>query len=165
MTRSTHARWRSSALAGAGDRGAALVEFAILLPLIVGLALGIFTGGAAYFRKITIVDAVREGARYGASLPVPTSTGGTSEWETSVRNRVVQVSGGELGASDVCVKLVYATGGTDCGVKDPAGAAVESTVRLVKVSASRQARIEWVFLTTTTTLSGHLAARYERDTG
>ena len=140
-----------------------MVELAILLPLIVGLALGIFTGGVAYFRKITIVDAVREGARYGASLQA--DAGAMAAWETSVKNRVVHVSGGELTAADVCVKLVYASGASDCGVSDPPGASSETTVRLVKVSASKPATIEFVFFATTSTLSGKLAARYERDTG
>lgn len=148
-----------------GEEGTGLVELALVLPVLLALALGIFTGGTAYFRKITIVDAVREGARYGATLPVPTGAGGSATWEASVQNRVAQASGGELAAANVCVKLVFATGGTDCGVSDPSGAAAETNVRLVKVSASKEARIECFFFTSTSTLSGKLAARFERDTG
>lgn len=132
---------------------------------MLALALGIFTGGTAYFRKITVVDAVREGGRYGATLAVPTTPGGATAWETSVKNRVAQVSGGELSAANVCVKLVYPTGATDCGVSDPAGASAETNVRLVKVSASKGASIEFFFFTTSPTLTGKMAARYERDTG
>jgi Flp pilus assembly protein TadG len=146
------------------ERGAALVEFTIVLPLLMALGLGTFTGGTAYFRKITIVDAVREGARYGASLPVPT-VGGSAAWETSVKSRVAQASGGELVNADVCVKLVLATGATDCGVSDPANATSEPTVRLVKVSASKNAKIEFFFYTKTSALSSKVAARFERDLG
>jgi Flp pilus assembly protein TadG len=147
------------------ERGVALVEFAIVLPVLMAFALGIFSGGTAYFRKITVVDAVREGARYGATLPVPAGAGGAASWETSVRNRVAQASGGELASANVCVKLVYATGAADCGITDPAGAATETGVRLVKVSASKDATLEFFFFTRTVTLSGAVAARFERDTG
>jgi Flp pilus assembly protein TadG len=150
---------------GRGQHGAALLELTIVLPLVVALALGIFTGGTAYFRKISIVDAVREGARYGATLRVPTGVGGEAAWEASVRGRVAQASAGELSSANICVKLVYASGGTDCGIGDPAGASAETTIRLVKVSASKAATIEFFFFTSTPTLTGKVAARYERDTG
>jgi hypothetical protein len=129
----------------------------------LALVLAVFTGGTAYFRKVTIVDAVREGARYGASLAIP--GGDTTAWEASVKSRVSQVSGGDVTAAEVCAKLVYAVGGNDCGVGDPAGAAAETTVHLVKVSVSKPAKLEAFFFTLDTTLTGKLAARYERDTG
>ena len=55
------------------ERAAALVELAIVLPLVIALILGLFTGGMAYNRKITIVNAAREASRYGATLPVSKS--------------------------------------------------------------------------------------------
>jgi hypothetical protein len=137
----------------------------VLLPLVLGLALGIFTGGAAYFAKITVVDAVREGSRYGAVLPMGSGAGATTAWETNVRNRVVQASSGQLTNANVCVKLVYPSGGTDCGVPDPPGASAETSVHVVKVSASKTAKVEFLFFSKTNTLSGKLASRYERDTG
>ena len=142
-----------------------MVEFALLLPLAVGLTLGVVTGGTAYFRKVAIVDASREGARYGATLLADNTTAGISAWEDNVRSRVVQASTGELSSPDVCVKLVYPTGASDCGVADPAGASSEPTVRLVKVSAAKGATVEFVFANVSTTLTGRVAARYERDTG
>lgn len=147
------------------ERATALVELVIVIPVVMCLTLGAFTGGDAYFRKITVTDAVREGARYGASLAVPSGVGGATSWEDSVKARVAQASGGELTASVVCVKLVYPTGGTDCGVSDPSGASSESTVRLVKVSASKNATMQFFFLTQTFTLTGKVAGRYERDRG
>jgi hypothetical protein len=147
------------------ERGAALVEFAIVLPLALGLILGTFTGGTAYFRKISIVDAVREGSRYASSLRMGSGVGAATAWESSVKNRVVEASGGELTAAEVCVKLVYPSGGTDCGVPDPPGASAETTVHVVKLSATKPARIEFLFLTLNLTVTSKLAARYERDTG
>lgn len=147
------------------ERGTSIVEFALVLPLIVSMLLGMFSGGLAYSRKITMLDAVRDGARYGASLPVSSDALGLSNWETSVKSRVVDISAGELTTSQLCVKLVYPVGGNDCGVADPPGAASESSVHIVKVSASKSARIEFLLFSTTPTLSAKVAARYERDTG
>ena len=45
------------------ERGAAAVEFAVILPVVVALALGIFEFGRGYFTKIELTGAVREGAR------------------------------------------------------------------------------------------------------
>lgn len=148
-----------------GEDGSAILEFAVVLPLLVALLLGILTGGVAYTRKITIVDAVREGGRYGASLVVPDGAGGTATWEAHVRERVAQISGGELSTSDVCVKLVSATGGNDCGVSDPPGASAESIIRLVKVSASSPASLQFGFVEFDRVLTAKVVARYERDAG
>lgn len=147
------------------EQGSAVLEFAVVLPLLVALLLGILTGGVAYTRKITIVDAVREGGRYGASLAVPSGAGGMATWEANVRERVAQISGGELSPADVCVKLVSATGGNDCGVKDPPGATAESVIRLVKVSAASPASLQFGFVEFDRVLTAKVVARYERDAG
>ncbi|MDQ3640297.1 MAG: pilus assembly protein [Actinomycetota bacterium] len=145
------------------ERGAVFVEFAMVLPLFMALVLGIYTGGLAYTNKISLVEAVREGARYGASLPVGTDP--VTTWETGVRNRVVFASGGEVAFGDVCVKFVLPTGGSDCGITDPPGASNEPAVHLVKVSATKQAKIEFFFYTSEPLLRGQIVARFERDTG
>jgi hypothetical protein len=49
-----------------GDRGAALVEFALVTPIFFVLVLGIFEFGLIYRDKITISDAVNDAARSGA---------------------------------------------------------------------------------------------------
>lgn len=151
-----------------GERGTAFVELAIVLPLLFALLLGIFTGGAAYFRKISLVDAAREGARYGASLRTDAAAGGLATWRQNVKDRVVQISGGQLTAADVCVDLVTPTGGNVvCGVSDPPGASADPTVlapaRLVKVSVSKVTKIEFFFFTSNPTLGAEVVARYERD--
>lgn len=141
------------------------MEFALPLPLVFALFLGIFSGGATYFRKISVADGVREGGRYGASLVVATAPGGAIAWENQVKQRVVDLSGQELSVADVCAKLVFPSGGTECGVADPPGASLEASVHVVKVSAAKPSRIEFVFFSRTVTLSSAVAARYERDTG
>ncbi len=131
----------------------------------MSLVLGIYTGGLAYTNKVSLVEAVREGSRYGASLPLGTGVGALSTWETGVRNRVVSASGGDVAFADVCVKFVLPTGGSDCGLADPPGASNEPTVHLVKVSATKPARIEFFFFSREPLLRGSLVARFERDTG
>jgi Flp pilus assembly protein TadG len=49
------------------ERGASAVEFALVLPLLVMLVLGIFEFGLAYNTKITLTHAAREGARAQAT--------------------------------------------------------------------------------------------------
>ena len=143
------------------------METAIVLPLGMALLLGTVTAGTAYFRKISLVDAAREGARYGATLKVPDA--GLPSWQDSVRERVVQLSGGELDASDVCAELVVPTGSNSaCGVDDPEGAADDPSAAdpasVVKVSVATSARLDFIFFSSSPTLSARVAARYERDT-
>ena len=147
------------------ERGAIFVEFALVLPLLMSLVLGIYTGGQAYTNKIGVVEAVREGARYGASLPMGTDPGALATWKERVRNRVVDASGGDVAAADVCVEWVLPGAGTLCGLADPSGATNEPTVHLVKVSATKAAKMEFFFFSRNTTLRGELVARFERDTG
>src|SRR5262249_33326615 len=71
--------------------GSALVEFAIALPLLVVIVVGIFDFGAAFNTKQELNNAMREAARFGSAQPttdlsnigaVPTSADG-------IRNLVV----------------------------------------------------------------------------
>jgi Flp pilus assembly protein TadG len=52
-----------------GTHAAALIEFAVALPLLVVLVVGIFDFGAAFNVKQKLSNAVREGARFGAAQP------------------------------------------------------------------------------------------------
>lgn len=48
------------------ERGAAVVEFALILPILVLFVFGIIEFGRAYSARIQLTAAVREGARAGA---------------------------------------------------------------------------------------------------
>jgi len=141
-----------------------VVELALILPIVIALVLGTITGGIAYFRKITVLDSVREGARYGASLKVSDP----AVWIADVQARVAQVSGGYITASQVCAALVKPTGSeTSCGVPDPAGASTDPIVgapaSVVKVSVAIPTSVQFFFFSQTVTLGSNVAARYERD--
>ena len=142
------------------------LEFAIVLPLLMSLVLGIYTGGLTYTDKISLVEAVREGSRYGASLLLGTDP--VSTWETNVRNRVVSASGGDVAFENVCVQFATVgapvpAGHCDPGIADPPGASNEPSIHLVKVSATKQAKIEFFFFTSEPLLRGKIVARFERD--
>ena len=49
---------------GPWPRGFAFVEFALVLPLLIGLAAGIIELGIALYDKSVLTNAAREGARY-----------------------------------------------------------------------------------------------------
>jgi Flp pilus assembly protein TadG len=51
-----------------GDRGAALVEAALVLPILLLLTMGIWTTARAWNINNTLEHAAREAARYGATI-------------------------------------------------------------------------------------------------
>jgi Flp pilus assembly protein TadG len=95
-----------------GDRGAVLVEFAIVLPLLAMLLLGMVTGGLALHQHQQISHAAREGARYGARVP-PDQTFASGSWASNVRDIIVARAGGDLSGpgTSVCVSLVRGSAG------------------------------------------------------
>lgn len=56
---------------GRDERGAALVEFALLLTLVLLMVFGTIDFGRALFTANNLTAAAREGARYGARLENP----------------------------------------------------------------------------------------------
>jgi len=73
----TLARARRLFLGTAGERGAEIVEFAFVAPLLITLVLGIFWVGRALNTYQTITRAAREGARYAAAPTCATCVGAT----------------------------------------------------------------------------------------
>ncbi len=56
------------------ERGAALVEFGLLAPLLVTVLFGLLEFGLAMYSKGVLANASREGARYGVVLSTPART-------------------------------------------------------------------------------------------
>jgi len=52
------------------ERGQSLVEMALVLPLLFLLVAGIIDFGRAFNNHIIIINAAREGARYGSRYPI-----------------------------------------------------------------------------------------------
>ena len=149
--------------------GAALVEFALVLPLIMALILGMVTGGSAYNRKLSMTNAVREGSRFGATLD------GSTTWATSIQSRTVELATGDLSASQVCVQLIkngsvvsyggytYEALGSGCSSTAAPTVTASSTDCVVKVWAARvnQDKLQVIFFTSNLTLTSKSVARYE----
>jgi len=86
-----------------GERGQSLVEFALMLPILLLLLLGAIDLGRAFHSSISITNAAREGAFYGASKPTDSS---------GIATRVRQELG--LAASDASVSVSTACSAPAC---------------------------------------------------
>lgn len=75
------------------ERGAVAVEFAILLPLLLLLVLGIAEFGRAFNAQITLTNAAREGARVMAITNKP------ADARTAAQNAAASL--GNIPASDI----------------------------------------------------------------
>lgn len=61
-----------------GEQGAALVEFALIVPLLALLALGLVDLGRAYRLKTQLANAAREGAVFAQHFPARVDSSGTA---------------------------------------------------------------------------------------
>ena len=120
------------------QRGAVAVEFALIAPIVLMLLFGMFSGGMTYSDHLSITNAVREGARFGAAIDYTSAS-----WATSVRTRVQQVyfnAGDTLTDGQVCVSVVSSAGailssavGTGCGTAPDSPASMATGSCVVKV--------------------------------
>lgn len=134
------------------DRGASLVEFALILPVLVMLLLGMITGGIALNDKQQMTHATREGARYAAVVPHDQTFDDGGTWASNVQALIVARSQGTLETADICVSLVYGNPGTvvsaahttnagaPCIASQPYPTDLNST--RVQVTSSRDATIQ-----------------------
>jgi Flp pilus assembly protein TadG len=120
-----------------GSRGQGLVEFALVAPLLIGLAFGIFDFGRGMSANITITNSSREGARYLAtaasnlSSPYGSScpTGTTAPSGTSAQSKAWnQMLGASLDMSRVTLLTVYFYKSSNDPSGDSAHTAYDKTV-------------------------------------
>lgn len=169
--------WRRS------QRGAVAVEFALVLPVLVMLLLGTITAGLAYTRAIGLTNAVREGARFGATGD-PGDPAAWADWADDVidRTRETQFDDGATAADStttVCVEIIGATAtifGPRCstaGIKPPPAPSFPTSATvptpgvgecIVKVWAARHFEITLgVFDPVEGDMLRYSVARYERE--
>lgn len=94
---------------GTRERGAAAVEFAILLPVLILIVVGIFEFGRAWFVQGTLSGAAREGAREMAIHQTP----------ATARQVAADASVGLAVAGDVVVTIRNADGSAFTPTTDP----------------------------------------------
>lgn len=102
-----------------GEKGAAIVEFALVAPILFVIVFGIIEFGMAFWRKQQMTTAVRDAARYGMVKSSPKHTASEIQdkvteylknagWDTG---RLSATATGAAGASgtDLTVKATYPT--------------------------------------------------------
>lgn len=72
---------------GRDERGAGAVEFALTVPILIGMIYGIFEFSQLYEANAGIQHALGEGARF-ATLCVPTATGCNAESNDDIKARM-----------------------------------------------------------------------------
>lgn len=102
------------------DRGVVLVEFAMVLPILIMLMLGMFSGGLAWNQNQSMGQGARVAARYASTLPLPATDPQMDAWLDGIADQAVAASDGamaaDVGGRAVCVAYV-----------DPRGAAADHT--------------------------------------
>ena len=157
-----------------GEQGSAMVEFAIVLPLLAMLIFGGLSASIAYNYKLDVTHAAREGARYGAAVPElqcsPTANCGGKNWAQLVRTVVATRSNGAVTEAQVCVALVSGSSGTPVGpsfTTQVGGTACFNdgngdAGKRVQVSANRTGeKINAVIFSMPVTLESKATARFE----
>ena len=66
------------------EKGQAMVEFALVLPLLLALLCGIVDFGWLYYNQITLNNAAREGARYAVIHYAP-----STDWKDAAEDRML----------------------------------------------------------------------------
>lgn len=156
--------------------GASLVEFALLVPLLFMLLLGIITAGLALATKNSMTNAVREAARLGETLAPPDDAAPWNwdrDWAVPVKDRVVHLAAGDLKDAEVCVQLVdvskpgqpvssYPSSGCPLAMPTPATPA-SATGCVVKVWAKRTATLSIFLSAWQLDLEAKAVGRFELD--
>jgi hypothetical protein len=100
----------------AGEQGQAAWEFLLVLPIFIIVMLLLVDFGIWMYEYVSVANAVREGARYGAvTCAFANQCGSTpSQVVTAIKQRVLNRSGGILNdISDVKVAWVNRNGGSN----------------------------------------------------
>ena len=167
----------------AGDRGAVLVEFAFVMPLLVMLLFGLLSAGLAWNQNLALAQGARVGGRYAATLPTKNYSS-MDDYLDTVAARVVNASEGELATTVagrmVCVAYVHPSGITTLDQtrkRTETGTTVtrangtcftdnqSSSDTRVQVMVERQATFQTGLWSQSITLHQQLVFRYEVTSG
>lgn len=172
------------------DNGAAVVEFAILAPLLVMLLFGIVSAGLAFNNSLSLAHSAREAARNAATLPVSNFTGipgvdPIDGWLAAVVSQAIEDADGSLDdgvpGRSICVAFVHPNGTladdtTRSLTRDAAGVDIYANSdcfadtrpageRRVQVLVAREVEINVILWSTDITIDEQGVSRYEAAFG
>jgi len=167
-----------------GERGAVLVEFALVMPILVMLLFGLVSAGMAWNQNLALSTAARSGARYAATLPTRATGTTMDDYLDAVAQRVIDSSEGELGSSVtsrvICVAYWHESG-SDALDQNRSRTLTNTTVtrssttpcfadnqagdKRIQVSVQRSGTIQTGFWSQTVTLTQRVVFRYEVTSG
>lgn len=102
------------------ERGAAAVEFALILPVLLLILIGIVEFSLAFNAQLSLNQAAREGARY---MAIHNNTGAAA---TAAKN-----AAGRLAPATVSVSFAVSGGGTTCAANKQVTATTSYTLTTV----------------------------------
>ncbi len=163
------------------ERGAAVVEMAVVTSLLMIILLGITTFGLTHHQNISIEGAAREASRFGATYPVA-DAGSMQQWLRDVARVAESAATGTMSAAEpsrvVCVAQgsgddpsdfprIRLTGSqTTDAATEQADWCFENTApgedTVVQVELQREGWIEAIVFSMKPTLTGKATSRFER---
>ena len=172
---------RAAAKQLGSERGAALVEMAIVSLLLMVMLLGIVTFGITHYQNISIEGAAREAVRFGATYAVE-DAGSLEEWLRDVAQVAENAATGALSEGEPSRLVCVAQGsGSDAGefsritvagmqliasASEESGWCFENTAPgsdiVVQVQLQRDGWIEAIVFSMKPTLTGEATNRFER---
>ena len=130
------------------ERGGAMVELAVVLPVLILLAIGVMDYGRVFFTSITVANAARAGAEWGAQNQA-------NSVKTSDLENFAQLDGAEAGTLVVTSSRTCKCGATvvACSTASCAGYGVPRVFIAVTVTKDVALLIKYPGLPTTVTIA------------
>ncbi|MDR9450857.1 MAG: TadE/TadG family type IV pilus assembly protein [Acidimicrobiia bacterium] len=133
------------------DRGAALMEAALVMPILLMLTVGVWTTARAWNVHSTLDHAAREGARHGAT-EVP--------WDGTSAAAVQAVVDQELAASAIApadvATVCIAQGSAPCGL-----AAIPGVDQVAVELSRNNYQMDFIFFSVSVDLTASAVSRWE----
>ncbi|MGZ8375786.1 MAG: TadE/TadG family type IV pilus assembly protein [Gemmatirosa sp.] len=129
-----------------GERGAAAVEFAIVVPVLLTLVLAIIDFGRLMYVTASLTAAVRDGARLAAVQVDPTAGASLTAVRTRVKTAFQANGGAALTDGQITISAVDAEGAITVGVTNYTYSPITPLAQftgLGTIRVSRQAVLRW----------------------
>ena len=164
------------------ERGAAIVEMAVISTVLMSIVLGIISFGITHHQNISIEGAAREASRFGATYPIE-DAGSMELWLRDVAQVAENSAIGAMGGADPSRTICVAQGaGGDsndfarirvvgselvASATEEVGWCFENTAppddTVVQVQLQREGWIETILFSMKPTLTAEATNRYERN--